>query len=346
MALKKAQEAFNKLVKELKDGTFKYEPREEKEIDWAAYNLSKIHETELFLNFIREAVDAAEIELSKQKGPGRPAKDAYDLTKVLLMQTYFHVANRQAAGFAILFREKLMLKEFFSESTVGRAYSNPDVQKILNKVFELTNKPIEEKETAFSADGTGLPLSNKQNYANDRDDQKKHADYGKMAVMISNSFHIATAFVYAKGSANDCPLFEPLIGQTAMRFQNIEDVELDAGFIARYNCNLIASYGATPYIYPKTGLTLNRKGSGAWTKMWLSLVDDPQKWMRRYHQRSQNECYFSSHKRRHTRPLLKRKGVRRETEAQCRVIVTNICMLITAAFERRVDVPMFGQDYL
>ncbi len=346
MALKKAQDVFNKLVKDLKDGTFKYEPREEKEIDWAAYNLSKIHETELFLNFIREAVDAAEVELSKQVGPGRPVKNAYDLTKVLLMQTYFHVANRQAAGLAILFREKLMLKELFSESTVGRAYSNSDVQKILNKVFELTNKPIEEKETSFSADGTGLPLSNKQNYANDRDDQTKHAGYGKMAVMISNNFHIATAFVYTKGTANDCPLFEPLIQQTGLRFHNIEDVELDAGFVARHNCNLITSYGGTPYIYPKTRLTLKRRGSGSWTKMWLSLIDDPQKWMKEYHKRSQNECYFSSHKRRHTRPLLKRRGIRRESEAQCRVIVTNICMLLTAAFERRVEVPMFGQDYL
>lgn len=346
MALKKAQEIFDKLVKELKDGTFKYEPKEEKEIDWPAYNLSKIHETEMVLTFIRDAVDSAEVELSKQEGPGRPTKDAYDLAKVLLMQTYFHVANRQAAGLAFLFREKLMLKEIVSESTIGRAYSNFDVQKILDKVFELTNRPIEEKETSFSADGTGLPLSIKQNYANDRDDQAKHAGYDKMALMISNNFHIATGFVHDHGSANDCPLFEPLIQQTALRFKNIEDVELDAGFVARHNCNLIASHGATPYIYPKTGLTLKRRGSGAWTKMWLSLIDDPQKWMNVYHRRSQNECYFSSHKRRHTRPLLKRKEVRRETEAQCRVIVTNICMLLTAAFERRVKVPLFGQAYL
>jgi len=343
--MKIAQRVLNELIKDLKNREFKYEPKEEKEINWSAYNLSKIHEINFFLVFVREAVDGSQVQIQKQTGPGRPASDAFDLAKVILMKEYIQTGERQAEGLALLFKEKLALKTTPSASTIGRAYSRSDVQEILGKVFEMTVEPIKNKETSFSADGTGLPLSIKQNYENDRDNQEKHAGYDKAAVMISNNFHIATSMVHTKGTANDSPLFAPLLRQTAENFRHIEDVELDAGFISRENCQLIAAVGATPYIFPKTGITLNQKGAPAWKRMLLSLVKDPQAWLRAYHSRSQNECYFSSHKRRFARPILKRITLRRSVQAFGRVIVTNITMLITAYCEHRVDVKEFDQAY-
>lgn len=125
------------------------------------------------LEFIREAVDGCGLEFPKTEGPGRPQGNPYDLAKMALVQNYFQVGERQAEGLAMLFKEKLALKDVPSASSIGRAYSRADVQKILLKVFDITNEPISDTETSFSADGTGLPLSIKQNYANDRDDQGK-----------------------------------------------------------------------------------------------------------------------------------------------------------------------------
>ena len=345
MADRKAQTILNELIKDLKEKNFKYEPKEEKEIDWASYNLSKIHEMEFFLVFVREAVDGTQVKFQQNDGPGRPLANAFDLAKVLLVKTYFQVGERQAEGLASLFREKLALKSSVSASSIGRAHSRTDVQEILGNVFEATSAPIRDIETSFSGDGTGLPLSTKQNYANDRDDQAKHAGYDKMAVLISNNFHIATGFIHANGTANDSPLFKPILEQTAQHFPFMNDVELDAGFISRQNCQLIAETGATPFIYPKTGITLRQDGSPAWKKMLKSLISDPQAWLRGYHPRSQSECYFSSHKRRFTRPLLRKLDDRKGVEAFCRVIGTNIAMLITAYFEHRVEVNQFNQAY-
>ncbi len=344
--MKKAQKLLNDLIKDIRSKEFNYEAKYEKEIDWPSYNLSKIHEAEFFLTFVKEAVDGIQIKLSKNEGPGRPVSDAYDLAKIILMKEYFHAAERQAEGLAFLCKERLALKNIYSASTIGRAYSRADVQEILGKVFDLTSEPIEDKESSFSADGTGLTLSTKQNYANDREDTTKHAGYDKALIMISNNFHIATGFVHANGSANDSPLFASALEQTEGKFTQITDVELDAGFISRENCQRIANTGAVPYIFPKRGITLNQKGSPAWKKMLLSLIADPQAWLRNYHARSQSECYFSSHKRRFTRPLLRRKKVRKGVEAFCRFIATNITMLITAHFERHVEVKQFDQAYL
>lgn len=344
--MKKAQRLLNSLIEDIRSKQFKYEAKEEPELNWSAYNLSKIHEADFFLTFVKEAVDGVQTKLTENDGPGRPLSDAYDLAKILLMKEYFHVAERQAEGLAFLCKERLALKNIYSASTIGRAYSRADVQGILGKVFDLTSEPIKNEETSFSADGTGLTLSTKQNYANDRDDQTKHAGYDKAMIMISNNFHIATGFVHANGTANDSPLFAPALEQTMKKFTYINDIELDACFISRENCQLISSVGALPYIFPKRGITLNQKGAPAWKKMLLSLIANPQAWLSGYHARSQSECYFSSHKRRFTRPLLRRKKVRKGTEAFCRFIVTNITMLITAYFERRIEVKQFDQAYL
>lgn len=343
--MKKAQRILNELIKDLKEGNFKYVAKEEKEIDWAAYNISKIYEMDMYLLFVKEAVNNVEIE-TKNNNEGRPLSDAYDLAKIIMAQIYFQVAERQAAGLGIVFREKLGLTNTVSPSTIGRAYSRLDVQEILAKVFLATSAPIKDKETSVSGDGTGLPLSRKQNYANDRDKEEKHAGYDKMAVMISNNFHIATGFVYKEGAANDCPLLPDLMEQTSQKLSKINDVELDAGFVARYNCQAIAAAGAIPYIYPKTGITINQKGSPAWKKMLLDLIEDLQKWLEQYHDRSQSEAYFSAHKCRHARPILKRIIIRRKIQAFARVIATNICMLITAYFEQRVEVKEFEKIYL
>ncbi len=343
--MKKNQQVLNKLIKDLKDGNFKYISKAEKEIDWTTYNRAKINEIHFFITFIREAVDMAEIETQKKIGVGRPPKNAYTLAKIILLQIYFQVPERQAEGLALLFKEKLQLNDIPSARSIGRGYNRQDVQEILGKLFEMTHTPIAKKETSFSADGSGLSLSIKQNYANDRDNQDKHAGYDKMAVMISNNFHIATAFEHRHGTANDCPLFEPLIKATAKEFHQIETVQLDAGFVSRHNCNLISEVDAIPYIYPKAGITLNKKGSSAWRSMLETLIENPQEWLRAYHERSECECYFSAHKRRFTKPLLKKIKHLRGVEAFCRIICLNICMLITAYFEQRIEVEQFNQAY-
>ena len=341
--MKKAQRILNQLIKDLKNKDFKYAAKEEKEINWSKYNLAKINEIKFVIIFIREAIGGLEAHFPKRGGPSRPLSSAVDLAKIILVKEYFEIGERQAEGLSDLFSEKLALKHSYSASTIGRAYSRCDVQQVLMQVFDMTSEPIRDKEISFSGDGTGMPLSIKQNHANDRDNEAKHAGYDKAMLMVSNNFHIVTGFVYAEGTANDCPLFAPAFEQTKRKFSRINDVELDAGFVSRNNCQLIANEGATPYIYPKAGITLNQQGSPAWKGMYLSLTEDPQAWLRSYHPRSQSESVNSTHKRRFTRPLLRKLRSRREIESLSRIIITNVIMLITAYCELRIEVPQLDR---
>lgn len=299
----KTQEKLNTLVEQLKADKFKYAPKETKQIDWTSYDEAQVNEINDVLLLIRDIVDKAQRNLGLDQapdnvGPGRPKNSASDEAKVILMQQYFCISNRVAAGYALLFKEKLHLSKVFSYKTIERAYSDPEVTQVLTEVFRLTQKPVSEKEHTFGPDGTGLSTSMKQNYENDRQSGKVHKGYEKLLVMVGCTYKLFSAFQFAASPVdNESPYFEPLLAQTAQCYSQIDFVSADSAYLSRHNCNVVGALGAVARIYPKQGVTMRQFGSFAWRKMLLDLLGDPQKWLSEYHVRSNAETAFSTLKR-------------------------------------------------
>jgi len=344
MRLAREQRKLDEIIKELKDKEFKYIPREERVIDWSKYDEAQLNEINDMLLMIRDTVDEAALRLgikeAKFEGPGRPPYPPEDLAKAILMQQYFCVANRMAAGLVLLFREKMGIKQAFSYKTIERAYEDPFVTIILNEVFKMTQEPVKELEKNFSADGTGLSTSMKQNWERDRDDEKKRAGYEKMVAMVGTTYGLISAVELPDNpAAHESPLFAPLLEETAGSYSSIELVSLDAGYLSRANCDLIEEVGAVPRIYPKEGTTLKRRGSWAWTEMLLDFMEDPQQWLREYHLRSISETVFSTYKRDFPIPLRKRILRRRKKEAFGRVCDYNMKRLCYLRYLKGLAVP-------
>jgi len=282
------------------------------------------------LLLIRDAVDEAALrldidEMLRKKGPGRPPNHPADLAKALLMQQYFCVSNRASEGLVKLFKEKTRIKNTFSYKTIERAYEDPLVTLILREVFDLTQEPVKEKEHVFSPDGTGLSMSMKQNWENDRSKGGEKKGYEKIITMVGSTYKLFSAFeLTVNPEDNESPYFEPLLSGTAACYERIDFVSADSAYLSRNNCDLIADVGAVPRIYPKKGITLKRKGSKAWAKMLLSFIDDPQKWLSEYHSRSISETAFSVFKRDFPIPLRRRIKQRRKLEAFTRVCDYNL----------------------
>ena len=120
------------------------------------------------LNLIRRFVDRASARIpEKPRGRGSPPFPARDVAKALLLQTYFGVSDRVAAGLVRLFKEKLGISKEFSYKTIERGYDPSPASEILREVFRLTNEHGNAKETDFWVDGTGEPTSSKVNYESD-----------------------------------------------------------------------------------------------------------------------------------------------------------------------------------
>jgi transposase len=336
------QRELNRLIREVKSRRFPYEPREGREIDWSKYDQAQLNEINDMLLTIRDAVEEATLRLGWKKGPngrGCPPHPAPDLAKALLMQQYFGVSNRVAAGLVLLFKEKMRIGSPFSYKTIERAYENPEVATILEEVLKLTQEPVRNLERNFAGDGTGLPTSIKQNWDRDREDGELRRKYEKLIAMVGATYGVVSAVEFPDNpAAHESPFLPELLSSTADAYSRVDLVSLDEAYLSRQNCELVASLGTTPRISLKQGITLKRLGSWAWAEMLLSFIEDPQRWLHEYHLRSVSESMFSAFKRSFTKPLMKRIRERRKLEAFVRVCAYNLKRLCYLRYLKGLDV--------
>jgi transposase len=340
-------EAVRKIVTAAREGVLAYERRPPTPRSWSAYDVAQTREIADTLELTRHLVDAAEERLAaraarRARQRGRPPTPAADIAKVLIMQTYFGVPNRVAEGLLHLFGEKLGISREFSYKTIERGYDREAVNRLLDKVLELTNVPVQGLERVFSADGTGMPSSRKENYADERARQNSEGrEAGAWPTsprtgvrrpvfgvgMLGTVYKLYTGWVgRADGRMGETAAFPQLLARTKAMHAGVEMVVGDGAYAGRPQCAQVAEVGAVPRFLPRRNATLKGEGVRAWTEMLLAMAADPQQWFRDYYQREASECGFSMVKNRKG-ALRKRLDRRKETETYLRFVQHNVTRL-------------------
>jgi transposase len=341
-------DTIRKIVTAAREGVFAYEGRPPPPRDWSAYDVAQTREIADTLELTRHLVDEAEEHLMNRnqrraRRRGRPATPSSDIAKVLLMQTYFGVPNRVAEGLLWLFGEKLGISQEFSYKTIERGYDREAVNRLLDEVLALTNRPLQGLEKVFAPDGTGFPTSRKENYADHRARQNSEGrEAGSWpeeppltparvpvfgAGMIGTKFKLYTAW---RGSSDrrvgELSHFPYLLARTKELHPDLRMVVGDGLYAGRPQTTLVAEAGAVSRFLPRRNLALKRLGSKGWVPMLMEMVRDPQKWFGEYYQREAAEAGFSMVKNRKG-ALRKRLGRRKETEAYLRIVQHNVTRL-------------------
>jgi len=360
MNRKQRGDTLRKVITQIREKEFPYEKRPKAKINWTNYDIAQCKEIADMIDLIRDLVDSVEKRgviksIIKVKQVGRPPTSQYDISKVLLLQSYMGAPNRVAAGLMLLFAEKLGLSSNFSYKTIERGYDihRTKVNEILQEVFRLTNEPIKNLESTFAPDGTGFPTSMKKNYANDRqrqnqksskakkktdftdgsteDDswpeskQKKVHDYVFVTSLIGVKYKLYSGCVInCDHSIGETSLFPEAIKQTVSNITKIDQVLGDGIYATRPVCNIVDRYNATPFCLPRRNVRIQRKGSNKWVDMLFAIVKDPQAWLREYHMRSIAETGYSMIKRTSSESIRKRLNPRKKTETFLKFIIHNI----------------------
>ena len=344
--MRHTKKELRELVSSVRDGTFHYEGRPKRSLDWSSYDEAQAYELADMLYLIRGLVEEAANRLpeEKRKGRGRPpVHPPSDVAKVLLMQSYFGVSNRVAAGFALVFKDTLRLSDTFSYKTIERGYDPGPVTQILQDVFRLTNELGNANEDTFSVDGSGDPTSTKVNYESVRSGQKRKEDddakrdgpadpwpsskhefqYTESSVGVHTKV-VAGFRSTPNHSVGELLMFQGVLSQTRINCPGMGTVLGDALYSTRNACSLVAGYGARPYFFPKVNSTYMSHGVPSWKEMMYSFVEDPQEWLETYHMRSISETVNSVDKRRFPWKLKKRLAWRKDAESFLRRGVYNI----------------------
>ncbi|MGI0080080.1 MAG: hypothetical protein ACRECH_10695 [Nitrososphaerales archaeon] len=343
------------LVSSVRNGTFQYDGRPKKSLDWSSYDEAQVHELADMLELIRDFVDQASTRISpsllEHNGRGRKPCPPADVAKTLLLQSYFGVSNRVTAGLVRVFKEKLRISNEFSYKTIERGYDPSPVTALLQEVFKLTNEFGNAKETSFSTDGSGDPSSMKVNYEsvrseqrrNHQQEQEKEKQHGSSSSSpppswpstkhdfqyTESSVGVHTKIIAGFLSTSDhsigeLSLFPSVMAQTHSNCPQMDTMLGDPLYASRKACAIVSGYGAKPYFLPKSNSTFRSHGVPSWSNMTHEFVADPQAWLQVYHMRSISETINSMEKRRFPANLRKKLTLRRDTEDFLRQDVHNL----------------------
>ena len=340
----------------VRNGTFSYESRPKKSVDWASYDEAQVNELADMLNSIRDVVDEACARIAgrspeTKNGPGRPPVPSCDLAKALMLQSYFGASNRVAAGLVRVFGEKLRISSEFSYKTIERGYDPGRVTPILEEVFRITNEMGNSNESTFAADGSGDPSTVKVNYESRRAEQRKERKDGKEkeqplfpgSTVRKHDFQylVLTAGVHTKiisafSSTDDHSIgelshFPSLMDTTALNCPSMDTMLGDGLYAARTICAVTEKHGVTPYFLPKSNSTFRSHGVPSWLHMTHAFVLDPQQWLSIYHMRSNVETVMSMLRRKLPTKIRKKLPERKKTEEFLKANVHNVrqCCYLT-----------------
>jgi len=124
-----------------------------------------------------------------------------------------------------------------------------------------------------------------------------------------------------KGTRYDSPFLLRLLRPIP---KGVGDTCLDAAYLSRQNCNLIAKKGRTPIIKPKRNTTIRKRGSQAWRDMMTLWFEDEAAFLKRYHQRSKAESAYSALKRCYGNYLSSHKTRAQRRELHLKTLTYNI----------------------
>ncbi|MBI2078450.1 MAG: hypothetical protein HYT80_08805 [Euryarchaeota archaeon] len=335
--------ALQTLVGEIRERRFPYQERPAPATDWAAYDQAQIHETRDVLNLIRELVEVADSRLQARTvavpRPGQPATPPRDVVKVLLAQSYLGHANRPAEGLVELFQEKLGVQaRRVGYKTIERAYDRPDVARLLDEIFLLTNEPVRGLERVFSGDGSGAPKRVGTHYARTRSQERgtgetsdalsgRQGDYAYHFMFIGVKYKVLAGWAGVariRPGRGEHSLFPEAADDLRRTGHTVEQVLADALLATRPCCKIVADLGAEPRFLPKRNATFKSHGVQAWVRMLADLLDHPQEWLTDYHLRSNSETGNSVINRANPHPLRKKLDARVETEDYLRGVVYNV----------------------
>jgi transposase len=227
---------------------------------------------------------------------------------------------------------------------------NPELTPILTRLIEESAKPLAAIESDFAVDSSGFATSRFIPwYDHKYGTVRAEHDWVKVRIICGVKTNVVTGVEIHGRNASDSAQLQPLLDATAKNF-TMREVSADKGYSSIDNHEIIASYGATPFIAFKKNTSGNRSkdasrrpnGCAMWEKMFHYFSFRQDEFLAKYHKRSNVESTFSMIKAKFGDAVRSKTEVAMKNEALCKLLAHNICCLISAMYELGVD-PQFGQ---
>jgi transposase len=259
--------------------------------DWSKYNDGQCDEKGHVQVLLRSLCDG--IVQPPYAGNGRPRLPLGDIIYGATTKVFTGKSARRAKGDIEECHKLGHLEAVPSFNSVFRYMEDPAITPLLQVLIAESAEPLVacETEQQYAVDATGFATGVYGGYCeNKHEKQKRRAKYIKAHVIAGTHTHVVTYVEPTEGHVNDCRILPKLVAESASRYPMAE-VSADKGYLSKLNAEVIAKYGAVPYISFKDN-SKGRAGPKAWRAMWHHFEAERDDYLAHYHRRSNVETVF------------------------------------------------------
>jgi len=303
--------------------------------NWSAYNAAQTQEQDKFLALLADLCSGITTNQPKTGRPRLPLSDAiFNVT----FKVYSTFSQRRFMSDLRQAHSRGYITKVPHFNSISNYLENPELTILLRDLIVKSSLPLQSVETNFAADSSGFTTSRftrwfDVKYGKERTKQ----DWVKVHLMCGVKTNIVTAVEIEGQHANDTKFLPALAATTALNF-TMNEVSADKGYSSKNNAEIIAKFGATPYISMKE--TDKGLGGGKWAEMYHYFAFKKQEFLKHYHQRSNVESTFSMMKRKFGDSLRSKTDVAMVNESLCKILCHNLVVLIHETCELGID-PVF-----
>ncbi|MGH7634535.1 MAG: transposase [Gemmatimonadaceae bacterium] len=278
---------------------------------------------------------------ARKPGPGRKPLPIADLVFAAVLKVFLAMSNRRAQS---------DLRESVARGSVGRVghfnaisdfLAEPASTKILTSLVEQSAAPLCTIENGqYAIDSTGFST-----VTYDRWFDQKHGklnarhEWVKLHVMVGTVTHaITSARVTPEG---DCPQLPELLRRTRVH-HDVRECSADKAYSSVENHNVLESFGVESFIPFKVNAVVNPKAP-VWSRHLVEFQLNQERFLERYHRRSNVETVFAMMKARFGASVASRLPTARVNETLAMCIAHNLCCVTRAIFTAGLA-PAFWQD--
>lgn len=304
--------------------------------EWKEYNEAQTKEKIMFYKLIDELLN---IVPTRTYTFGRPRKSLRDMVFCCMIKTYSNTSARRTISDLELAKRAGYIKDIPHFNTLLNYFDDTGMNIVINYLISISALPLKNVEERFAIDSTGFGTGRFDRWLNVRtQENSKKKGFRKCHAICGVKTNIITSVQVTEGKANDCPLFNPLLKDTAQNF-NVKEITADKAYSSRANLELANKLGAMPYIpFKKNVKKAKKKGSPTWATMFEIFTKDYLKFAEHYHKRSNIETCFAMIKRKFGDFLRCKSDKSQENEILCKVLTHNIVVLIHEIFELKLEV--------
>lgn len=303
---------------------------------WSSYNAAQTTEKEHVGRLLRALCDGIQ---APRQTRGRPRLPLADVVHAAAMKTYVGMSGRRASTDVRECAAKGLITKAPHYNAVFSYLEREELTPLLKTLVEESASPLKVVETNFAVDATGFATSTYARWYDHRYGREvREQTWMKCHAMIGVATNVVTSVEVTAGSVNDCPQLPGLVASTAKRFA-VSEVSADKGYVSNANLEAIEAVGAVPYIPFKS----NNKGTGpeAWRRMFAVFTLERERFLARYHQRSNVESSFSAIKRLFGGAVRAKLPTAQKNEVLLKCLVWNLTCLVHAMHELGIE-PSFG----